>query len=271
MVSDSPKTIAASLPASHSLSVKQYIRIPEEEREAVELSYSKLPSPGWVKIKQGKYKGGIGYVFDSEQSNGFVAVLVPPREFPYPMPQGSVALLDRSRLPNNETVSDITRDEKVVGWIYRGERYYMGLLLKDFHRDRLELVTYPHADDIQQHLQSEWDKPFFKKSLVAFSMQFLRVGDAARVLSGEFCSEIGMVVSTDHALGSVGLSFTLDGRNQEIEVLLQHVERVFWVGDTVRVVAGSYLGLEGHILQMNEGIFHVCQAVSNEEVNSRNW
>jgi hypothetical protein len=169
-----------SVASSFTFSVRQqYIRIPEEEREAVELSYSKLPSPGWVKIKQGKYKGGIGYVFDSEQSNGFVVVLIPPWEFPYPMPQGSVVLLDRSRLPNNETVSDITCDEKVVGWIYRGERYYIGLLLKDFHRDRLELVTYPHADDIQQHLQSEWDKPFFKKSLVASSYALaMRLGSS---------------------------------------------------------------------------------------------
>lgn len=247
--------------------MKQYIRITEEERETVERSYSKPPNPGWVKIKQGKYKGDIGYVFDSEQSNNSVAVLIPPREFPYPMPQGSVALFDRSRLPDNETVTDIIRDEKVVGWIYRGERYYMGLLLKDFHCDRLEPVTYPHADDIQLHLQSEWDKPFFKKSLVAFSMQFLHVGDAVRVISGEVRSEIGTVVSINHALGCVRLS--LHG-HEEIEVRLQDVERVFRVGDTVRVVAGSYLGLEGYILRMNEGIFDVCQAVSNEEVNSKN-
>jgi ribosomal protein L24 len=271
VVSDSSKTIAASLPTSHSLSVKQYIRIADEEREAVKLSYSKLPNPGWVKIKQGKYKDDIGYVFDSEQSNDLVAVLIPPREFPYPMPRGSVALLDRSRLPNDKAVSDITRGDKVVGWAYKGERYYMGLLLKHFHRDRLELITYPHADDIQLHLQSEWDNPFFKKSLVSFSMQFLRVGDAARVISGEVCSEIGTVVSTDHMFGSVRLALTLDGHKEEIEVRLQDVERVFCVGDTVRVVAGSYLGLEGHIIQMNEGLFHVCQAVSNEEVNSKNY
>ncbi|OJA10331.1 hypothetical protein AZE42_12095 [Rhizopogon vesiculosus] len=44
------------------------------------------------------------------QSNNFVAVLIPPQEFPYLMPQGSVALFDRSRLPNNETVFDIVHD-----------------------------------------------------------------------------------------------------------------------------------------------------------------
>ncbi|KAG2085882.1 uncharacterized protein F5147DRAFT_781841 [Suillus discolor] len=110
VVSDSPRMIAASLPPSHSLSVKEYLRILEEEHEAVERSSIKLPSPSWVRIRHGKYKGDIGYVFDPDQLNHFVTVLIPPREFPYDMPQGSVALLNQSRLPNDNTVSDILRD-----------------------------------------------------------------------------------------------------------------------------------------------------------------
>ncbi|KAG1879005.1 uncharacterized protein F5891DRAFT_1204399 [Suillus fuscotomentosus] len=94
VVADSPKTISESLPISHSLAMKQYIRILQEECEAVERPRSKLPSPAWVRITYSKYKGDIAYVFDSDSSNDFVEVLIPPQDFPYPMPRGSVALLD---------------------------------------------------------------------------------------------------------------------------------------------------------------------------------
>ncbi|KAG1844870.1 hypothetical protein C8R48DRAFT_780091 [Suillus tomentosus] len=264
-ISDSPRTIATSLNLLSS-SVKDYVRILEEEQAAVEHSRSTLPNPGWVKITQGKYKGDISYVFDSEQANDFVAVLIPPRDFPYNMPPRSVALLNRASLPNDKTVSDIVQDNKVVGCLYKGERYYMGLLLKNFRRDSLELVASPHANDIRLHLESGWDVPFFKKALAAFSVQFLRVGDSARSMTGEVRSEIGTVVSTDHALGSARLEFTLDGHQQELEFRLQDIERVFWVADMVRIVAGVYTGLEGYIIKKSEDLFHVCQEATNEEV-----
>jgi hypothetical protein len=142
----------------------------------------------------------------------------------------------------------------------------MGLLQKNFRRDNLELVASPHANNIRLHLQSGWDVPFFKKTLAAFSLQFLRVGDSARCMTGEVNSEIGTVVSIDHVLCSARLEFTIDGHQQELEFRLQDIERVFWVGDTVRVVAGAYTGLEGYILEKSDDIFHVCQDSTNEEV-----
>ncbi|KIK34179.1 hypothetical protein CY34DRAFT_98457, partial [Suillus luteus UH-Slu-Lm8-n1] len=199
-----------------------------------------LPSPSWVRIKHGKYKDAIAYVFDSEQSNLFVKVLVPPQDFPYPMPKGSVALLDPSRLPKDTTVTDIIHDGEVVGCSFKGAKYYKGLLLKNCHRYHLEYVSSPHVDDIRLHRQSEWDTSFMQKTVAAFSMQFLRVGDAVRVVKGEVLSET--------------------------EVSLQDLERVFRVGDTVRVVAGAYLGLEGHVIQISGDILHLCQAISKEEV-----
>lgn len=266
VVADSPRTITASLPTSHVFAVKRYIRISEEERKAVGGSVSKLPNPAWVRIKCGKHKSDIGYVFDPDPSNGLIAVLVPPRCFPYPMPSGSVALLDRFRLPDDQTVRDLTRDGKVIGFSFKKEQYYMGLVLKYFHRDRLELVAYPHADDIQLHMQSGFDTPFVKKTLAAFSTQFLRTGDSARIISGELRSKIGTVVSTDHVSGSVCLEIVLDGHQSEIDVRLEDMERLFRVGDKVQVVAGPYMGLEGHIIQISDDMFHVCQDVSKEEV-----
>ncbi|KAG2052981.1 hypothetical protein BDR06DRAFT_972662 [Suillus hirtellus] len=68
--------------------------VPDGEFGVVKRSNLKLPNPLWVRIKHGKYKGDISYVFDSEQLTGFVVVLIPPQEFPYSMPHGSKALLN---------------------------------------------------------------------------------------------------------------------------------------------------------------------------------
>lgn len=128
------------------------------------------------------------------------------------------------------------------------------------------MIAYPHADDIQLHMQSGFDTPFVKKTLAAFSTQFLRTGDSARIISGELRSKIGTVVSTDHVSGSVCLEIVLDGHQSEIDVRLEDMERLFRVGDEVQVVAGPYMGLEGHIIQISDDMFHVCQDVSKEEV-----
>ncbi|KAG2364694.1 hypothetical protein BDR07DRAFT_1482164 [Suillus spraguei] len=245
-VADSSKTIAESLSFSLYLAIKQYVRISDEECEVVKQSCRKFPNPVWVRFKHDKYKGDIAQVFDSDLPDDFVTVLVPPQEFPYPMSQGSRSLLDQSRLLTGDAVTDIKRSEEVVGCKYKGERYYMGLLLKNVHRDRLECVVCPHADDIQLHLQCRWDQAFLKTTVVACSKQFLRVGDMARIVKGDLSSGIGQVVLTNHPT--------------------EDIEHVFQVGDTVRVVAGPYLGVEGHIIQMADDVFRLCQDISKEEV-----
>ena len=188
----------------------EYLRISEEECKLISTSSSTIRNPTWVRIKRGIYNNDIGYVFDSDQSNGFVAVLIPPRNFPYHMPQYSVALFDRSRLPHDESVSDILREEQVVGWSYKGEQYYKGLLLKHFRSDHLELVDCPHIDDIRLHLQSGWDSPFLEKAKVAFSLQFLRAGDAVRVIRGDLCTCVATVISVDQIYRSATLEFVSD-------------------------------------------------------------
>ncbi|KAG2114689.1 uncharacterized protein F5147DRAFT_649851 [Suillus discolor] len=112
------------------------------------------------------------------------------------MPQGSQSLLDRSWLPNGDAVSDINHSEEVIGCKYKGEKYYMGLLLKVVHRDFLELVICPHADNIRLYLQSEWGQSFLKTTVVMFSMQFLHIDDWAMIVRGDLSSETGQVSDT---------------------------------------------------------------------------
>ena len=97
-------------------------------------------------------------------------------------------------------------------------------------------------------------------------MQFLHAGNWAKIVKGDLSSEVGMVTSTDHTVGSATLDLSLSGHRKEVECQLQDIECVFRIGDTVRVVAGPYFGVEGHIIEMVDDIFCLCQDVSKEEV-----
>ncbi|KAG1790362.1 uncharacterized protein HD556DRAFT_1310750 [Suillus plorans] len=92
------------------------------------------------------------------------------------------------------------------------------------------------------------------------------MGDLARVVKGSLHGELGQVISTDHTSGTVMLESAFDGCLKEIDICLQDTEHVFQVGDTVKVVAGSYLGLQGHIVQMCKDTFVVCQYAMNHQV-----
>ncbi|KAG1901573.1 uncharacterized protein F5891DRAFT_1187430 [Suillus fuscotomentosus] len=72
---------------------------------------------------------------------------------------------------------------------------------------------------------------------------------------------------TDHAFGgSVKLAFDLDGLCKEVEARLKDIEPMFYVGEEVCVVAGDYLGLQGHVIQRNNDIFCICWSGTQEEV-----
>ncbi|KAG1884841.1 uncharacterized protein F5891DRAFT_989939 [Suillus fuscotomentosus] len=267
VVSDSPKTIFLCLSDTYSATVKKWDRISEEEAESLERATLKLPDRSWVRVKAGQYKGDVAYVFDPDQSNDFVTVLIPPRVFPYPMAKGSVALFDKSRIPADGSMTDIIRSGIVVGWSFKGEKYYGGLLQKKFLRYNIEQVCTPHPDDIRLHRQSGFDLPFVKKTEISFSLQMLRSGDCARFIRGEFPSEVGTVLAVDHTSGgSLSLEIKHDGVRDEIQARLHDVERVLRVGDEIRVVAGAYLGVEGHILSKAGDMVDVCQRITNEIV-----
>ncbi|KAG1785181.1 uncharacterized protein HD556DRAFT_1314446 [Suillus plorans] len=265
VTSDSPLTIMSTVPESLKTSMKKWDRISNEEEAVINALRLKFPYPAWLRIKRGKYRDSIAYVYEPEQKNMFMTVLIPPKEFPYDMPKGATALFDPSRLPT--PLSDILRDGEVVGYKFKGEEYYSGLLKKNFHRYCTELVHVPHPDAIRLHVQSGWDTPFCRKTEISFSKQLLRQGDLVRLTTPDLLGQICTVISTDHAFGgSVKLGFKLDGREKAIEAKLDHVERVFNVGDEVSIIAGGYLGVQGHIVERDDDIFTICQFGMLEEI-----
>ncbi|KAG1843449.1 hypothetical protein DFJ58DRAFT_731565 [Suillus subalutaceus] len=105
---------------------------------------------------------------------------------------------------------------------------------REAHAFHYPVVFAPQGDDIQLHLDAGWNMPFLQTTLVAFSMQFLHVGDLARVVKGSLRGELGQV------------AIILDGRLKEVEVHLQDVER--------------------HIIQMCGDTSIVCQHATNQQV-----
>jgi hypothetical protein len=82
-------------------------------------------------------------------------------------------------------------------------------------------------------------------------------------LLGQIC----MVINTDHAFGSSAkLEFNFNGQQKAIKAKLDHVECMFNMSDEVSIVAGSYSGVQGHIVERNEDIFTVCQSGTLEQV-----
>ncbi|KAG1896425.1 uncharacterized protein F5891DRAFT_983434 [Suillus fuscotomentosus] len=230
------------------LSVKQYLLILDEEFGVVKHSNLKLPNPSWVRIKHGKYKGDIGYVFDSEQSTGFVVVLIPPREFPYSMPHGSKVLLDRSRLPNDNRVSDIIHDEKFLRVgdavrVLRGELYSkIGTVVSTDYIFEIDL----RLKDLER---------------------IFRVGDTVRVVAGSYLGVEGHIIQifddichvcqavskeelqvSKYYLECCSLNHTL-----HLRLPIQQKFEPFpdcdsiQVGDEIKVLAGEHMGKYGVI------------------------
>jgi transcription antitermination factor NusG len=93
----------------------------------------------------------------------------------------------------------------------------------------------------------------------------LHMGNWARVVEGPLHGESGQVILMDHTVGSASLEFMFNGHLEQIKVCLKEIEHIFWVGNTIKVVAGPYLGIEGHIIQMQQYVFNICQDISNEQ------
>jgi hypothetical protein len=210
-----------AVPTAYQSALKQWDRITKEEENAINNLSLQYPYPCWLRIKRGKYRDAIGYLSDAEQTNNFVTVLIPPRDFPYDMPKGSVALFDPSRLPPGVSTTDVILNGEVVAQKYKGEEYYNGLLKKNFHQYSTELVHTPHPNDIWLHHQAGWDLPFIQKTEIAFSKLSLRAGDAVRLHTPDLPGQICTVLTTDHAFGgSVTLDFELDGKKSRRKLSL---------------------------------------------------
>ncbi|KAG0695510.1 hypothetical protein DFH29DRAFT_879991 [Suillus ampliporus] len=88
-----------------------------------------------------------------------------------------------------------------------------------------------------------------------------------RISTSDIICKVVRLKFKDHTFdGSVKLQFDLDSWSKQIEARVNDVEHMFTIGDKVHIVAETYLGLKGHVMQKDDNIFHICQSGTQEQV-----
>ncbi|KAI5990722.1 hypothetical protein EDC04DRAFT_2614098 [Pisolithus marmoratus] len=111
-----------------------------------------LPTQGWVQIKKSRYKGNIGYVGESTDSDAIM--LVTPHQLPYDPPEesGERARFDVARITDVDVVPILSSSGTEIRHTCGGQQFIHGLLRLPIPVDTLETVELPHPDDIRFHV-----------------------------------------------------------------------------------------------------------------------
>ncbi|KAI6097970.1 hypothetical protein EDD16DRAFT_1527431 [Pisolithus croceorrhizus] len=213
------------LPPSHRSATKEIILLPPAEATSLTTfkAQQTLPIWTWVHIKKGLYKGDIGFVERSNQTD--VTLIVAPREHPYNLPQQSSEkslfsseLATLASLALEPITSPIGED---VGFRCGGHDFICGLLRLTFWResDIVEICEGELSGSRGKLIDVEWQK--WTVSVLLHNAE-AREGD-------------------------------LDDKDEAIHCCIQELHRVFSTGQTVRIIAGPYRGYVGHIITASGG------------------
>ncbi|KAI6131171.1 hypothetical protein EV401DRAFT_1884066 [Pisolithus croceorrhizus] len=237
------------LPPSHRSATKEIILLPPAEATSLTTfkAQQTLPIWTWVHIKKGLYKGDIGFVERSNQTD--VTLIVAPREHPYNLPQQSSEkslfsseLATLASLALEPIMSPIGED---VGFRCGGHDFICGLLRLTVLTHSVVSVELPIPDDIAFHMVVNFERTFVEKTVHLFSAQFCR----GKLINVEWQKRTASVLlhNTEAREGD------LDNKDEAIHCCIQELRRVFSTGQTVRIIAGPYRGYVGHIITASGG------------------
>jgi transcription elongation factor SPT5 len=244
-------------------------------------------TPGtYVRIKRGKYAGDLAIV-ENLSENGLEARLkVVPR-----LDYGKSAVLDTDALnkrkrPGHAVVRPPPRlfsageatqyDQRNLqrrgphSFIYSGEEYENGYLLKDFKITYLatedvnpnldELTRFNNANEDGIDLQALSQS--LKQSMAAVTFQ---PGEFVEVYSGEQAGMHGKVVDVNGDIVTVvGTGEHL--KDQRIELPVSALRKRFSVGDHVRVVKGNYKDDTGMVVKISKDNVTLLSDLSRSEI-----
>lgn len=245
-------------------------------------------TPGtYVRIKRGKYQGDLAIV-ENLSENGLEARLkVVPR-----LDYGKSKILDSSgdgkRKRNSNTAagrppprlfssSEASQHDQgnlqrrgPNSFIYAGEEYENGYLLKDFKITYLitenvepkldELTRFSNANDEGIDLQAVSQSLKEAAANTAF-----QTGDDVEVSTGEQAGMQGKVVATqNNVVTIVGTGDILHG--QQIDVPAVNLRKRFSIGDHVRVVNGNYKDDTGLVVSVEKDSVTLLSDLSQTEI-----
>ncbi|KAI6124123.1 hypothetical protein EV401DRAFT_1886515 [Pisolithus croceorrhizus] len=179
---------------------KEIVLLPPQEGTSILVYKAQqvLPTRNWVRIKQSAYKGDIGYVEESAESEA--VVLVAPRQLPYDLPEESGERtrfdVELARLADLDFVPILSPSGAKIGYSCSGQQFVHGLLRLTLPVNTLELVELPHPNDIRFHVAAGIDPSFVKEICNLWELcRVFKIGDTVEVIAGPFCRETGYVVA----------------------------------------------------------------------------
>ncbi|KAI6108314.1 hypothetical protein F5141DRAFT_1064498 [Pisolithus sp. B1] len=185
---------------------KEIVLLPPQEGTSILVYKARqvLPTRNWVWIKQSAYKGDIGYVEESAESEA--VVLVAPCQLPYDLPEESGKRtrfdVELVRLADLDFVPILSPSGAEIGYSCSGQQFVHGLLRLTLPVNTLEGKRGVLAD-VDLHKQSAivlCDGDAFGCNLRELRRVF-KIGDTVEVIAGPFCGETGYVVALhEHTL-----------------------------------------------------------------------
>ncbi|KAI6168832.1 hypothetical protein EDD17DRAFT_1749163 [Pisolithus thermaeus] len=231
---------------------KEIVLLPLQEGTSILVYKAQqvLPTRNWVWIKQSAYKGDIGYVKESAESEA--VVLVAPRQLPYDLPEESGERtrfdVELARLTDLDFVPILSPSGAEIGYSCSGQQFIHGLLRLTLPVNTLELVELPHPNDIRFHVAAGIDPSFVEETLNIFSSQLWQEHDSVQIREGDLRGKRGVLADVDlHKRSAVVLC---DG--DAFSCNLQELCRVFKIGDTVEVIAGPFCRETGYVVALHE-------------------
>ncbi|KAI6131107.1 hypothetical protein EDD16DRAFT_1515266 [Pisolithus croceorrhizus] len=185
---------------------KEIVLLPPQEGTSILVYKAQqvLPTRNWVRIKQSAYKGNIGYVEESTESEA--VVLVAPRQLPYDLPEESGERtrfdVELARLADLDFVPILSPSGAEIRYSCSGQQFVHGLLRLTLPVNTLEGKRGVLAD-VDLHKRSAvvlCDGDAFGCNLRELHRVF-KIGDTVEVIAGPFCRETGYVVALhEHTL-----------------------------------------------------------------------
>ncbi|KAK9450134.1 uncharacterized protein V1518DRAFT_413070 [Limtongia smithiae] len=249
--------------------------------------------PGtYVRIKRGRYAGDLAVVEDLSE-NGLEARLkvVPRLDYGRSLEILGQAGLDTTKRKRSNKLSSRPaarlfspmearrsdpknwqqRQDRENHYIFQGEEYLNGYLLKDFKLTHLitENVE-PTLEEVTKFSMSQEDEGIDLQSLAQSLKQTSSVvsfqpGDHVEVHEGEQTGLAGRVVSIDRDIVTIRAE-TEGLKGEVVELPARSLRKKFNAGDHVRVIGGKYKDETGMVVRVKDEIVTIIGDLSMVEI-----
>lgn len=210
----------------------------------------------WVRItRRGRYRNDLGLVHTVDESSLTAKVYLVPR-IPdrkrkrrcRPKP----ALFDATTVEATFGAGLVVKEND--GWLFKGNRFVNGLEVQNFELYELSDRSVNATHDELELFHRTCDTWVEDAIVLSGGTVSLRVSDKIRVVTGPYLASTGVVVDI---IGDI-VKIQSDSFPDPQQVRRWEVCKRFDRGDFVHVVHGLDRGVEGFIIDMDEGFVTLC-------------